>query len=134
MVSEDGTGPAGAASNTGVEPISAPSPVDDTHPIELDQARADRQALIQLCLYALDRARSSGVAERIEQGLTDVGVHAVRPDGERFDPSWHEAGGAVPTDDAALAGSIAETEVVGFSDHEGVLRVPVVTVYTATAR
>lgn len=96
--------------------------------------RADRQALIQLCLYALDRARSSGVAERIEQGLAEVGVHALRPDGERFDPSRHEAGGAVPTDDAALEGSIAETEVVGFSDHDGLLRVPVVTVYTPTTR
>lgn len=133
-MSEDGTGAACAASDTNVDPISASSPVEDTRPIELDRARADRQALIQLCLYALDRARSAGVAERIEQGLADVGVRAVRPDGERFDPSRHEAGAAVPTDDAVLVGSIAETEMVGFSDDEGALRVPVVTVYTPPGR
>src|SRR5699024_6977986 len=32
------------------------------------RALADREALIRLCLYALDRARSSGVAERLTEG------------------------------------------------------------------
>ncbi|MQA08548.1 MAG: nucleotide exchange factor GrpE [Pseudonocardiaceae bacterium] len=100
------------------------------HTVEAEQVTSDRQALIQLCLYALDRARSSGVAERIEHGLADVGVVALRPDGERFDPAVHEAGGAVPTDDASLDGLVAETEVVGFLDRNRVLRAPIVTVYT----
>ncbi|HEX3647241.1 MAG TPA: nucleotide exchange factor GrpE [Pseudonocardiaceae bacterium] len=95
----------------------------------LAQAVADRGALLQLCLYALDRARSAAVAERIEQGLVAIGVTAVRPDGQPFDPALHEAAGTVPTDDAALAGLIAETEVVGFTDHGRIVRVPVVTVY-----
>jgi hypothetical protein len=99
----------------------------------LDQALAERRALVQLCLYALDRARSAGVVERIEEGLADIGVRAVRPDGARFDPSRHEAGGTVPTDDPMLDGVVAETEVVGFTDRERPLRPPVVTVYTARA-
>jgi molecular chaperone GrpE len=95
----------------------------------LARALADRQTLIQLCLYALDRARSGGVVQRIEQGLAGVGVVAVRPNGQRFDPAVHEAGGTVETDVPALDGVVAETEVVGFADHDRLLRAPVVTVY-----
>nr|WP_257900619.1 nucleotide exchange factor GrpE [Saccharothrix obliqua] len=97
----------------------------------LDQALAERGALVRLCLYALDRARSSGVVERLEEGLAGIGVTALRPDGERFDPAVHEAGGTVPTDDVSLDGVVAETEVVGFVDRGRTLRAPIVTVYTA---
>ena len=92
---------------------------------------AERRALISLCLYALDRARSDGVVGRMEAGLAEVGVLAVRPDGEQFDPSAHEAGGAEPTDDPALVGRIAATEVPGFTDRGRSLRAPVVIVYVA---
>jgi len=95
-----------------------------------DQAIDERRALVTLCLYAHDRARSSGVAERIEEGLAAVGVLAVRPDGAKFDPALHEAGGTAATEDDALDGTVAETEVVGFSDRGQVLRPPIVTVYT----
>jgi hypothetical protein len=101
--------------------------------IALDQALAERKALVQLCLYALDRARSAGVVERLEEGLAGVGVDAIRPDGVRFDPAHHEAGGTVPTTDEALDGVVAETEVVGFADRGEVLRVPIVTVYSKGA-
>lgn len=129
-----GTGPGRRASNPGVTPAAhLTQPVEQ--PLDpyglLAQAVADRGALLQLCLYALDRARSDGVAERIEQGLAAIGVTAVRPDGQPFDPTRHEAAGTVPTDDATLVGLIAETEVVGFSDHGRLLRAPVVTVYQA---
>ncbi|KAA2251459.1 nucleotide exchange factor GrpE [Solihabitans fulvus] len=97
----------------------------------LDQALTERRSLVQLCLYAMDRARSAGVVERIEEGLAGIGVTAVRPEGHRFDPAHHEAGGTVPTDDPALDGVVAETEVVGFVDRGRTLRVPIVTVYTA---
>ncbi len=119
---EEGTEVAEAASKTDVESVTA-------GPADLEQALTDRQTLIQLCLYALDRARSGGVVERLEHGLAGIGVRALRPDGERFDPAVHEAGGAVATDDAALDGLVAETEVVGFADHDRVLRAPIVTVY-----
>ncbi|TCP57353.1 GrpE protein [Tamaricihabitans halophyticus] len=110
----------------GTEPEAGTS----EHGVEPDQVSTDRQALIQLCLYALDRARSSGVAERIEHGLADVGVRALRPDGERFDPAVHEAGATVATEDVTLDGFVAETEVVGFADRDRMLRPPIVTVYT----
>ncbi|GAA3364603.1 MULTISPECIES: nucleotide exchange factor GrpE [Saccharopolyspora] len=95
----------------------------------LDQALSERTELIRLCLYALDRARSSGVAERLTEGLDGIGVVRLRPEGLPFDPSRHEAGGTVPTDDPALDGIVAETEVPGFADRDQVLRTPVVTVY-----
>ncbi|OLR91210.1 nucleotide exchange factor GrpE [Actinokineospora bangkokensis] len=98
-----------------------------------DQALEERRALVQLALYAHDRARSSGVAERIESGLAEVGVTALRPDGQDFDPAVHEAGGTVETGDEALDGTVAETEVVGFADRGQVLRAPIVTVYRSTA-
>lgn len=120
----------------GTEPVK-PASEPDVHPVsvvaagsDLEQALAERQSLIQLCLYALDRARSSGVVERLEQGLAGIGVHALRPDGDKFDPGVHEAGSAMPTDNAALDGMVAETEVAGFADRERLLRAPIVTVYT----
>jgi molecular chaperone GrpE len=100
----------------------------------LDMALAERRTLVQLCLYALDRARSPGVVERLEQGLAGVGVTAVRPDGIRFDPAFHEAGGTVATTDETLDGLVAETEVVGFVDRGDVLRAPIVTVYSKAAQ
>ncbi|WP_425557380.1 nucleotide exchange factor GrpE [Haloechinothrix salitolerans] len=103
----------------------------DTGQRDMRRLRDDRAALIQLCLYALDRARSEGVIARIEEGLAGVGVTALRPDGQPFDPARHEAGGTVSTSDDSLAGRVAETEVVGFRDGDTLLRAPVVTVYTA---
>jgi molecular chaperone GrpE (heat shock protein) len=97
----------------------------------LERALGERSALIRMCLYALDRARSAGVAERLEAGLAEVGVRAVRPDGERFAPSALEAGGTEPTDDPALVGRVAETETPGFLDRGQSLRAPIVIVYTA---
>jgi hypothetical protein len=99
-----------------------------------DRAVQERGVLVQLCMYAWDRARSSGVAERIERGLASVGVTALRPNGDRFDPAQHEAGGTVATEDPALDGVVAETEIVGFSDRGTLLRVPIVTVYTRRAQ
>lgn len=95
----------------------------------LEHARTERARLIELCVYALDRARSTGVTERLTEGMREIGVAALRPDGERFNPARHEAGGTLPTDDPALDGTIAETEVPGFADRDQVLRAPVVTVY-----
>lgn len=130
-----GTGSDGSASNAGVTPAAHYVPVQAAPPEPPDpygllaQTLADRATLVQLCLYALDRARSDGVAERIERGLAGVGITPVRPDGEPFDPARHEAGGTVPTEERGLDGVIAQTEVVGFTDHGRVLRAPVVTVY-----
>ena len=120
---EKGTDAAATASETDVHPLQQVAVTD------LERALADRHALIQMCLYALDRARSGGVVERLEEGLAAIGVQALRPDGQRFDPARHEAGGAIPTEDPALEGIVAETEVTGFADHDRLLRAPIVTVY-----
>jgi hypothetical protein len=126
-----GPAPAGSTPEPDVHPILGTDAAGtDAAGPELAQALAERQSLIQLCLYALDRARSSGVVERLEHGLAAIGVRALRPDGDRFDPALHEAGGALPTDDAALEGVVAETEVAGFADRGRLLRAPIVTVYT----
>jgi molecular chaperone GrpE len=111
------------------EPEANGRPADSIETELVNQALAERKSLVALCLYALDRARSTGVAERIEEGLAAVGVMALRPDGQRFDPTYHEAGGTVATEDDALDGVVAETEVVGFSDRGELLRAPIVTVY-----
>src|SRR3954468_10591696 len=143
---KDGTDRGAAASETEVHPLQqqvdatvsssglrpepgAPPPGTPETNVGLERALADRQALIQMCLYALDRARSGGVVERLEEGLAAIGVEALRPDGQRFDPARHEAGGAIPTEDPALEGIVAETEVTGFADHDRLLRAPIVTVY-----
>jgi molecular chaperone GrpE len=108
-------------------------PAEQAPDPRLDQALAERRTLVQLCLYALDRARSPGVVERLEEGLAGVGVTSLRPDGIRFDPAFHEAGGTVATTDGELDGVVAETELVGFSDRGEVLRAPIVTVYSKAA-
>jgi molecular chaperone GrpE len=115
-------------------PDEAAQPAPSIEAQLVDQALAERKSLVQLCLYALDRARSTGVAERIEEGLAAVGVMALRPDGQRFDPTYHEAGGTVATEDDGLDGVVAETEVVGFSDRGELLRAPIVTVYNRAER
>lgn len=124
---DEGTGDASRASKADVHPLPQSAPPAQAE--DLERALADRQTLIQLCLYALDRARSGGVVERVEHGLATIGVQALRPDGQRFDPALHEAGGAIATDDPALDGVVAETEVTGFADHDKLLRAPIVIVY-----
>ena len=100
--------------------------------IEPDQEpdlAAERRLLIDLLIYAWDRARSPGVWERLSAGLEQVGVEVIRPDGEPFDPASHEVGGVEPTTDPARHNTVAETEAVGFRDRGRLVREPVVVVY-----
>jgi molecular chaperone GrpE len=99
--------------------------VDGAHP----DAAAERRILIDLLIYAWDRARSAGVHERLAAGLAQVGVEVLRPDGAVFDPAAHEVGGVVKTADPLLHNTIAETESAGFRDRERLIREPVVVVY-----
>ncbi|MTD15870.1 nucleotide exchange factor GrpE [Nakamurella sp. YIM 132087] len=94
-----------------------------------DPAAAERRVLIDLLIYAWDRAKSPGVWERLSAGLESVGVQVIRPDGEKFDPAHHEAGGIERTDDPARHDVVAETELAGFVDRGTVIREPVVVVY-----
>lgn len=99
------------------------------HADEIARLARERAALIALCLYARDRLGSEAAADRVDAGLAEVGVLAVRPDGEPFDPARHEAATSVPTDDPELHGMIADTELPGYVDHGTVVRPPVVAVY-----
>jgi molecular chaperone GrpE len=132
-----GTAPASApppAAPPAAALAAVPAPDEAGQDPALDQTLMERRTLVQLCMYALDRARSPGVVERLEEGLAGVGVTALRPDGVRFDPAFHEAGGTVETTDETLDGLVAETEVVGFADRGEVLRPPIVTVYSKVAQ
>jgi hypothetical protein len=124
----DGEPPAG-------EPEEASSPFAPTEdaPGVPDPAKleSERRQLIELLIYAWDRARSPGVWERLAAGLADIGVQVLRPDGEPFDPNAHEVGGTENTDDPAKIDTVAETEVAGFADRGVVIREPVVVVYRA---
>ena len=95
------------------------------------QARADRAALVQACIYVRDRTTSRALAERLGAALAQAGVTPVEPAGALFDPAHHEAGGAAPSDDPTQIGRIAAVEVPGYADRGKLLRAPVVTVYQA---
>lgn len=107
---------------------ASPDDPAEHDPAEHDPAD-DRRSLIDLVIYAYDRTTSTGIRARLAEGLAAVGVTAVQPDGEPFDPGRHEAGGTEPTDDPALHDRIAETERPGFVDGEHVIREPIVVVY-----
>ena len=95
-------------------------------------ADQDRRALVQACIYVRDRVTSKALGDRLGAALQEAGVTTLEPTGVRFDPAHHEAGGAAPSNDPALIGSIAAVEVPGYLDRDGrVLRAPIVTVYQA---
>lgn len=101
----------------------------EPHLAELARLQQERVALIELCLYARDRVASAAAAERVDAGLVELGIIPLRPDGQPFDPAQHEAAAAVPTQDPALHGTVAETEVPGYADRGALVRPPVVSVY-----
>jgi hypothetical protein len=120
-------------------PVEAPRPPPAATPrAEATGSRpdtallADRAALVRVCIYVRDRVTSRALADRLATALNDAGIVAVEPVGDRFDPARHEAGGATPTRDPKLVGTIAAVEVPGYTDRGGrVLRPPIVTVYQA---
>jgi GrpE len=106
-------------------PAATPQPAQPAAPV----GEQDRSNLVQTCIYVRDRVTSMALANRLDQALAEAGVRTVEPTGERFDPSHHEAGGALPTTDETLVGTIATVEAPGYADHGVLLRPPVVTVY-----
>ncbi len=108
---------------------TAPEAGDEQPVADVADPESERRQLIDLLIYAWDRARSAGVWERLTDGLAAVGVQVLRPDGEPFDPNVHEVGGIEPTEQDALVDTVAETEVAGFADRGTMIREPVVVVY-----
>lgn len=103
----------------------------EPHLRELVALQKERGRLIDLLLYAADRVSSPAAAERVDDGLRQLGIESLRPDGEVFDPAHHEASASVDTDDAGRHGRVAETETPGYSDNGRLVRPPIVTVYRA---
>lgn len=121
---EDGSAPAAAAPTGG----------DQAGAQRAEQLEAERSTLVQTCIYVRDRATSKALADRLGWALQEVGVATVTPNGVRFDPAHHEAGGSAVTRDPAQVGAIAAVEVPGYVDRGVVLRAPVVTVYREEAK
>ncbi|MGI8868770.1 MAG: hypothetical protein ACR2F6_07955 [Mycobacteriales bacterium] len=110
--------------------VAAPQP-DPALVGELDRLHAERQELIKLCLYARDRLESTATARRIDERLEELGVVALVPDGQRFDPAGFEAAAVIETDDPELHDTVAATELPGYTDRGVIVREPVVSVYRA---
>jgi len=121
--------PTGSAVPTG------PVPSGSVPPVAVDgQARKERATLVETCIYVRDRATSKAIADRLGWALQQVGVAEVAPTGVAFDPAFHEAGGALVTEDPRQAGTVAAVEIPGYTDRGAVLRAPVVTVYQSEGR
>jgi hypothetical protein len=105
------------------------TPATPTAPAGDAGASPERASLVRTCIYLRDRVTSTALANRLDDALAEVGVSLVDPTGERFDPTHHEAGGALATADDALVGTIAAVEAPGYADRGVLLRPPVVTVY-----
>ncbi len=106
--------------------VSAADPSSAAPAVDLE---AERRVLLDLLIYAWDRAKSPGVWERLAAGLETVGVQVLRPVGEPFDPSAQEVGGVEITDEVSLVDTVAETERAGFADRGRLIREPIVVVY-----
>ncbi|GAB3308748.1 nucleotide exchange factor GrpE [Epidermidibacterium keratini] len=102
------------------------------HLEELVVLQDQRGKMIDILLYARDRVSSPAVASRMDDNLAQLGIQVIVPSvGELFDPARHEASATVQTDDAAAHGTIAEVELAGYTDGDRMVRVPIVTVYSA---
>jgi hypothetical protein len=121
----------GALAAAGLPLSLAPRPAAVDPPASA--ADPDRASLVDTCIYLRDRVTSMALTNRLDLALEQVGVSLVDPTGQRFDPSHHEAGGALATADDRLVGTIAAVEAPGYADHGVLLRPPVVTVYQRRA-
>ena len=69
------------------------------------------------------------VRESLKRNLENVGIKEVGKVGEDFNPEFHEALTAMPTEDPELKGKIAQVFESGFMKDERVIRVARVVVY-----
>ena len=105
------------------------TPPRSTDTLPVDRLVRDRKLLVELCVDLHDRLPSAGLRDKLRLGLEKVGVELLAADGERFDPSEHQALGEVPTQVASLADTIATTQLSGYRDQGRLAREPAVLVY-----
>ena len=105
----------------------------------MDLLRFGHEALIRDLLPVLDsfeRAISSSegtrdydafhdgillILQQLHEVLKNAGVERLSPDGERFDPNWHEAVGVCPHDEIA-PDHVATVVEPGYRLHDRVIR------------
>ncbi|MDP9220329.1 MAG: nucleotide exchange factor GrpE [Actinomycetota bacterium] len=106
-----------------------PTQHTDADPARDSQMSQQRDSLVKTCIGIGDGVDNPAVRERLTRALAEVGVLAVHPDGELFDPARHRAVDRVPAADPALHNRVASTERLGYLDHGLLLRPADVTVY-----
>lgn len=116
-----------AAVATAPAPASPPAPAAVTATDE--RATRERDRLVQVLIDVGDQLDSVALAAWVTQALAEVGVAEVVVDGQRFDPSRHQAVEHVATTDPAADGFVARTSTRGFVDRGRVVRPPQVLVY-----
>jgi molecular chaperone GrpE len=116
-----------------VRVAAAQPPPDVPQAADGDRSREERDRLVEICLTIADQTASGMLREQVEDALEEVGVIAFSADGERFDPSRHEAAGVTPTDDPEREGLVAETERPGYLDGDEVIRPARVVVWRGSA-
>ncbi|MDL5158944.1 nucleotide exchange factor GrpE [Actinomycetospora termitidis] len=116
-------------------PAPAPAPVAAPPPVLVPDRRAaeERRRLVELCIDLSDRLadENAALAGRLHQGLAEVGVRVVEPDGSVFDRREHDALDVEPAPSPQQVRTVASTARAGFVDRGEVLRRPGVVVYTS---
>lgn len=106
-----------------------PTPDPAAYPALDGEMTQQRDSLVQACIGLGDSVENPAVRERLTRALAEVGVLAMRADGELFDPAWHRAVDRVGAADPLLHNRVAGTARVGYVDHGRLVRPADVTVY-----
>lgn len=69
------------------------------------------------------------ISRKLAKALADVGIEALNPLGERFDPNVHEAVILTPTDDPELDETVSLVLLIGYRLGDRLLRAAQVAVY-----
>jgi molecular chaperone GrpE len=69
------------------------------------------------------------IARKLLKTLGEVGMEPVNPEGERFDPNFHEALTLTPTDDPDLDEHVSHVMLIGYRLADRLLRAAQVAVY-----
>jgi hypothetical protein len=106
----------------GTEPVASP---------ELRQLRRDarQRATLARSLAELVPSMPDALVWQAEKALAEVGVRAVVPDGEPFDPARHHVVGTQPVPPGGRENTIARTVRSGYADDQDILVYPKVVVY-----
>jgi molecular chaperone GrpE len=107
-----------------------PAPSAPSAPAARPQTSAERDKLVDACVWAYESSPSRAVQRRMRHALRDVGVTLLEPADGPFDPAYHEWVGGEEASAAAASGTVARTLRAGVLDGERLVRPAQVVVYT----